>query len=95
MRTRFVTRALLVAGACALAVAILPAITEAQTRSKAKVTVPANGCAITNAALEQGQTCAAQCNELQWCPVQWCVMGKLEPTVFSCYEPTGLCVPKC
>lgn len=95
MRKRFVTKALLVAAACALALALLPAASEAQQRSKSRITVPPNGCAIANAALENGQTCAAPCNELQWCPVQWCVMGRLEPTVFSCYEPSGLCTPKC
>jgi hypothetical protein len=95
MRSRFVSGGLLAAAVCALAIALLPAISEAQTKSKAKVAVPVNGCAITNAALENGQTCAAPCNEHQWCPVQWCVMGKLEATVFSCYEPSGLCVPKC
>ena len=95
MRMRFVKGGLLAAAACALAIALMPAISQAQTKSKAKVAVPANGCAITNAALENGQTCAAKCGEHQWCPVQWCVMGKLEPTAFSCYEPSGVCVPKC
>ena len=97
MRTRFVKNNLLAAAACALAIALLPAISEAQTKSKAKVmvAVPPNGCAITAAALENGQTCAAPCNENRWCPVQWCVQGKLEQTVFSCYEPSGVCNPKC
>ena len=95
MRMRFVSKALLVAGACALAIALLPALSEAQTKSKAKVAVPANGCAIAGAALEHGQTCAAKCNEQQWCPVNWCVMGKLEATVFACYDPSGVCTPKC
>ena len=97
MRLRFVTSGLLAAAACALIIAFTPAISEAQTKSKAKamVAVPANGCAITAAALENGRTCAAPCNENQWCPVQWCMMGKLEQTVFSCYEPTGVCNPKC
>jgi hypothetical protein len=85
----------LAAAACALAIALMPAISEAQTKSKAKVAVPPNGCAITNAALENGQTCAAKCGEHLWCPVQWCVMGKLDATVFSCYDPSGVCNPKC
>ena len=95
MRTRFVWGGLLAAAACAIVIAIAPAISDAQTRSKAKVEVPPNGCAITGAALHNGQTCAAPCSENQWCPVQWCVMGKLEQTAFSCYEPSGLCTPKC
>lgn len=95
MRMRFVAKAVLIAGACALAIALLPAMSEAQTKSKAKVVVPQNGCAIAGAAIENGQTCAAKCDANQWCPVNWCVMGKLEQTVFSCYEPSGVCVPKC
>ena len=95
MRSRFMMKALFAAGCCAVAVLLLPALAAAQTASTTKVAVPANGCAVANAALQNGQTCAAACNEQQWCPVQWCVMGKLEQTVFSCYEPSGLCQPKC
>jgi hypothetical protein len=92
---RFVAKAVLIVGACALAIALLPAMSEAQTKSKAKVVVPPNGCAIAGAAIENGQTCAAKCDANQWCPVNWCVMGKLEQTIFNCYEPSGVCVPKC
>lgn len=95
MCMRFVAKAAFVAGICALAIALMPALSEAQTRSKAKVAVPEHGCAISNGALHNGQTCAAACDANQWCPVQWCVMGKLEQTAFSCYEPTGVCQPKC
>lgn len=95
MRVQFGTKALFIAGISALAIALMPAISEAQTKSKAKAAVPENGCAITNAALHNGQTCAAKCDANQWCPVMWCVMGKLEQTAFSCYEPTGVCQPKC
>jgi DNA-binding transcriptional regulator YdaS (Cro superfamily) len=95
MRVRFVGKSLLVAGACAFAIALSPAQSIAQ-KSKTKVQIPAGGCAVTNAALENGQTCAAKCNsETQWCPVQWCLQGKLEQTVFSCWEPSGVCNPKC
>ena len=69
MSMRFVGKSLLIAGACALAIALSPAQSIAQ-KSKTKVQVPAGGCGITNAALENGQTCAAKCNsETQWCPV--------------------------
>ena len=97
MRMRTVSKALLAIAACALVIALAPAMSEAQTKSKAqaKITVPENGCLIAGAALNHGETCAAPCNEAQWCPVNWCVMGKLEQTVFSCYEPSGLCQPKC
>ena len=95
MRTRTFVKSLLIAGACAIVVALVPAQSVAQ-KSKAKIQVPPGGCAITNAALENGQTCAAKCdNETKWCPVQWCLQGKLEPTVFSCWDPSGVCVPKC
>jgi hypothetical protein len=97
MRMRSVSKALLAAGACALIIALAPAMSEAQTKSKAKakITVPENGCLIAGAALNHGETCAAPCSAEQWCPVNWCVMGKLEQTVFNCYEPSGLCTPKC
>jgi hypothetical protein len=88
-------KSLLIAGVCAIVLALVPAQSVAQ-KSKAKIQVPPGGCAITNAALENGQTCAAKCdNETKWCPVQWCLQGKLEPTVFSCWDPSGVCVPKC
>jgi hypothetical protein len=91
---RIVRRSLLVVGACALAIALSPAASVAQ-KSK-KVQVPPGGCAITNAALENGQTCAAKCDaETKWCPVHWCAQGKLEPTIFSCWDPSGICTPKC
>jgi hypothetical protein len=95
MVTRSVMKPLLIAAACALAIALMPAETVAQSKSKKSVPVPPGGCAITNAALEGGQTCAAKCGAEQWCPVMWCVQGKLEQTIFSCYEPSGVCVPKC
>jgi hypothetical protein len=90
------TKTFAIAAACALAVTLLPAGSEAQQKTKgAKMTVPPGGCAISSGVLENTQTCAAKCNEYQWCPVQWCVQGKLEPTVFACFEPSGVCVPKC
>jgi hypothetical protein len=92
---RFLAKAVLLAGACALAVALMPDMSEAQTKSKAKVVVPQNGCAIAGAALEHGQTCAAKCDANQWCPVNMCITGKLEQTFFSCYDPSGVCTPKC
>lgn len=96
MRTDMGSKLLLVAAACALAIVLLPAGSQAQQKLRsAKMTVPPGGCAISGGVLENTQTCAAKCNEYQWCPVQWCVQGKLEPTVFSCWEPSGLCVPKC
>jgi hypothetical protein len=96
MRTRNFAKTILLAAACALAVALAPSMSEAQSKSKAKmVPVPAGGCAISGGALENNQTCAAACNEHKWCPVQWCVQGQLQQTVFSCYEPTGVCTPKC
>jgi hypothetical protein len=96
MRVREAVKTLLIAAACVLAVALPPAGSEAQQKAKsAKMAVPPGGCAISGGVLESTQTCAAKCNEFQWCPVQWCVQGKLEPTVFSCWEPSGLCVPKC
>jgi hypothetical protein len=95
MSTRKLIRPLLLAAACALAVALVPAQSVAQ-KSRAKVQIPQGGCAITNAALENGQTCAAKCDsETKWCPVQWCLQGKLEPTLFSCWDPSGVCTPRC
>jgi hypothetical protein len=96
MRIPVVVRTSLIVATCALAVALAPGDLLAQQKSKGKaVPVPAGGCAITNAALENGQTCAAKCSEEKWCPVQWCVQGKLEATIFSCWEPSGVCSPKC
>jgi hypothetical protein len=95
MRTPTFAKSFLLAGACALAIAFLPMESVAQ-KSKTKVQVPPGGCAIANAALENGQTCAAKCdNETKWCPVQWCMQGKLEATLFSCWDPSGVCTPKC
>ena len=94
MSMRLVGKSFLIAGACALALALVPA--ESVAQKKPKIQVPPGGCAITNAALESGQTCAAKCNsETQWCPVNWCMQGKLEATIFSCWEPSGVCSPKC
>jgi hypothetical protein len=95
MRTYSIVKPILIVAACALIVALAPADSIAQSKSKKSVPVPPGGCAITNAAIEGGQTCAAKCSPEQWCPVMWCVQGKLEPTIFSCYEPSGVCVPKC
>lgn len=95
MGRRIVKATWFAAAACAVALALMPAAAIAQQKSKKMVPVPPGGCAIMNAALENGQTCAAKCNEDKWCPVQWCVQGKLEATVFSCWEPSGVCVPKC
>jgi hypothetical protein len=96
MGSRIVTKSLLVAAACAFAIVLTPAESIAQQKSKGKmVSVPPGGCGITAAALENGQTCAATCNAEKWCPVQWCVQGKLEATIFSCWEPSGVCNPKC
>jgi hypothetical protein len=94
MRLRTVSKSLIVAALCACT--LIPSDSFAQQKSKGKmVPVPEGGCAITDAALHNGQTCAAKCNAEKWCPVQWCVQGKLEATIFSCWEPSGVCSPKC
>ena len=95
MGKRIVLKSILVAAVCVLALA--PAATVAQQKAGAGKTapVPEGGCAIANAALANGQTCADPCTAEQWCPVKWCVQGELQQTIFSCYEPTGLCAPKC
>jgi acid phosphatase family membrane protein YuiD len=67
---------------------------QKKSKSKAKITVPPGGCAITDAALQNGQTCAAGCKD-GWCTVSWCVNGTLNGSWVGCYEPSGLCTPKC
>jgi hypothetical protein len=90
-----INKSALIFGLCAIGIALLPVDAPAQKSKPKMVPVPEGGCAITGAALQAGQTCAAKCSEEKWCPVQWCLQGKLETTWLSCYEPTGLCEPKC
>lgn len=70
--------------------------TKTTKKSKAKVTVPPGGCLIADktAALENSKTCAAGCKD-GWCTVSWCVNGQLSGSWVACYDPSGLCTPKC
>lgn len=66
------------------------------SKSKTKVTVPPGGCLIADkkAALDNGKTCAAGCKD-SWCTVSTCINGSLVGSWIACYDPSGLCVPKC
>lgn len=86
-----------------VAVATAPDVSFAQSQtkttkkmSKAKVTVPPGGCLIADktAALENGKTCAAD-SKNGWSTVSTCINGSLVGSWIGCYDPSGLCVPKC
>ncbi len=104
MFSRIFQISVLIAAIAAVAVASGPDVSFAQTQTKStkkssakpKITVPPGGCLISEgkAALENSKTCAAGCKS-DWCTVSWCVNGSLSGSWIGCYEPSGLCVPKC
>jgi hypothetical protein len=100
MRIREVTYFFAIAFLAAIAIVNSSAVPplQAQTGSaaaKGKMSVPPGGCAIAGGAIENGKTCAGPVNQIQWTQVMWCVNGDLVPTLAACWEPSGLCEPKC
>ena len=99
MRTRVFKHCLAATAIVGFAVAVSFAVPQlhAQTKGSAKsrVSVPPGGCAIAGGVIENGKTCAGPVNQIQWTQVMWCVNGDLVPTLAACWEPSGLCEPKC
>lgn len=107
MFSRIFKISVLIVAIFAVTVATVPNVSFSQTTSekkpakkkmsaKPKVTVPPGGCLIADqtAALENSKTCAANCKD-GWCTVSTCINGSLTGSWIGCYEPSGLCVPKC
>jgi hypothetical protein len=98
---KLLTKFVLIAAVSALAISIVPVIGFAgaakstKAAAKAKMVVPPGACVAGNEVIENGKLCATGCNEYQWCNVNLCSEGKLHQTLIVCYEPSGLCTPKC